>query len=236
MEVKIQAGDHSYRALIGSRLLDSVGANVRTVLPNAERGIVVADTTVGPLFADRVQTSLRADGFDTILSMIAAGEFSKNLAEVGQVVDKMVQAGLDRQSFVIGLGGGVVGDLSGFIAAIYHRGVPHIQIPTTLLAMVDSSIGGKTGVNTRAGKNLIGAVHHPSLVLSDPDVLQKLPARELNQGFAEVIKHAIIADPEMFRTLPELDRHPEPLIERNVRIKRTLWRRMNTIEADGGRC
>ena len=113
----------------------------------------------------------------------------------------MIAAGLDRQSFVIGLGGGVVGDISGFVAAIYHRGIPHVQIPTTLLAMVDSSIGGKTGVNTADGKNLIGVFHHPSLVIDDLDVLKTLPRREFNQGFAEIIKHAIIADPKMFKQL-----------------------------------
>jgi 3-dehydroquinate synthase len=113
----------------------------------------------------------------------------------------MIVAGLDRQSFVVGLGGGVIGDISGFVAAIYHRGIPHVQVPTTLLAMVDSSIGGKTGVNTRDGKNLIGTIHHPLLVIDDIDVLKTLPRREFNQGFAEIIKHAVIADSKMFRTL-----------------------------------
>src|SRR5438045_3422801 len=113
----------------------------------------------------------------------------------------MIATLLDRQSFIVGLGGGVIGDISGFVAAIYHRGIPHVHIPTTLLAMVDSSIGGKTGVNTRDGKNLIGVVHHPSLVIDDLDVLITLPAREFNQGFAEIIKHAIIADRKMFEEL-----------------------------------
>ncbi len=138
----------------------------------------------------------------------------------------MIAAGLDRQSFVIGLGGGVVGDISGFVAAIYHRGIPHIQIPTTLLAMVDSSIGGKTGVDTRAGKNLIGAFHHPSLVIDDVDVLKTLPRRQFNQGFAEIIKHAIIADAKMFKQLQSWEarspRRPlalQQLICRNIRIK-----------------
>src|SRR5260370_15725308 len=113
----------------------------------------------------------------------------------------MITAGLDRQSFVIGLGGGVIGDISGFVAAIYHRGIPHVQIPTTLLAMVDSSIGGKTGVNTRDGKNLIGAVHHPSLVIDDIDVLRTLTPREFNQGFAATSKHPGITAATMFRPL-----------------------------------
>jgi 3-dehydroquinate synthase len=117
----------------------------------------------------------------------------------------------------------VIGDISGFVAAIYHRGIPHVQIPTTLLAMVDSSIGGKTGVNTAAGKNLIGAVHHPSLVIDDVDVLRTLPRREFNQGFAEIIKHAIIADPEMFGTLQSWKAGEalalQSLIRRNIEIK-----------------
>src|SRR5947199_2761581 len=138
----------------------------------------------------------------------------------------MTAAGLDRQSFVIGLGGGGIGDISGFVAAIYHRGIPHVQIPTTLLAMVDSSIGGKTGVDTRDGKNLIGAIHHPSLVIDDLDVLKSLPRSEFNQGFAEIIKHAVIADDKMFRTLQSWGarspRRPlalQQLICRNIRIK-----------------
>ena len=134
----------------------------------------------------------------------------------------MLRAGLDRQSFVIGLGGGVIGDLSGFVAAIFQRGVSHVQIPTTLLAMVDSSIGGKTGVNTNVGKNLIGAVYQPVLVIDDVEVLQTLPPRELSQGFAEIIKHAIIGDAEMFSMLQDVDFHKvdfAPLIRRNVEIK-----------------
>ena len=136
-----------------------------------------------------------------MLITIPAGEKSKTLQQVGAICDRMIAAGLDRQSFVVGLGGGMIGDISGFVAAIYHRGIPHVQIPTTLLAMVDSSIGGKTGVDTRAGKNLIGAFHQPSLVIDDLDVLKTLPRRQFNQGFAEIIKHAIIADPKMFRML-----------------------------------
>jgi 3-dehydroquinate synthase len=134
----------------------------------------------------------------------------------------MLTAGLNRESFVIGLGGGVIGDLSGFVAAIFERGIHHVQIPTTLLAMVDSSIGGKTGVNARAGKNLIGAVHPPALVLDDVDVLKTLPRREINQGFAEIIKHAVIADAEMFQQLVAADPKKvdfAPLIQRNVELK-----------------
>jgi 3-dehydroquinate synthase len=135
----------------------------------------------------------------------------------------MIAAGLDRQSFVVGLGGGVIGDISGFVAAIYHRGIPHVQVPTTLLAMVDSSIGGKTAVNTADGKNLIGAVHQPSLVIDDVDVLKTLPRREFNQGFAEIIKHAIIADGKMFKQLQDWKASEalalQQLVLRNIKIK-----------------
>src|SRR5437868_11014553 len=135
----------------------------------------------------------------------------------------MIAAGLDRSSFVIALGGGVVGDLAGFVAAIYHRGIPYIQVPTTLLAQVDSSIGGKTGVNATAGKNLIGAFHQPALVISDVDTLATLPPREWKQGFAEIIKHAIIRDAVMFETLQHFDRKEiAALVRRNVEIKAAI--------------
>jgi len=136
-----------------------------------------------------------------MLITIPAGEKSKTLKQAGAICEQMIAAGLDRQSFVVALGGGMIGDISGFVAAIYHRGIPHVQIPTTLLAMVDSSIGGKTGVDTRAGKNLMGAFHQPSLVIDDVDLLKTLPRRQFNQGFAEIVKHAIIADPKMFQQL-----------------------------------
>jgi 3-dehydroquinate synthase len=157
------------------------------------------------------------------LITIPAGEKSKTLKQAGAICEQMIAVGLDRQSFVVGLGGGVVGDISGFVAAIYHRGIPHVQIPTTLLAMVDSSIGGKTGVNTADGKNLIGAVHQPSLVIDDVDVLKTLPRREFNQGFAEVIKHAIIADAKMFKQLQSWETKSslalQQLVCRNIKIK-----------------
>jgi len=161
-----------------------------------------------------------------MLITIPAGEKSKTLKQAGAICEQMIAAGLDRQSFVIGLGGGVIGDISGFVAAIYHRGIPHVQIPTTLLAMVDSSIGGKTGVNTADGKNLIGVVHHPALVIDDVDVLKTLPRREFNQGFAEIIKHAIIADAKMFKQLQDWKKREalalQRLIKRNIKIKATI--------------
>ena len=161
-----------------------------------------------------------------MLITIPAGEKSKTLKQAAAICEQMIAAGLDRQSFIVGLGGGMVGDISGFVAAIYHRGIPHVQIPTTLLAMVDSSIGGKTGVNTADGKNLLGAIHHPSLVIDDLDVLKTLPRRAFNQGFAEVIKHAIVADPKMFKQLQSWKESDplalQQLIRRNIEIKAAI--------------
>jgi 3-dehydroquinate synthase len=221
LSIEVHAAKHSYRVLTGRGLLAGVGDAIKDRL-SPTRCAVISDMNVAPHFAELVQKSLTSAGFEPDLITIPAGEQSKTLEQVGKVCDEMLHAGLGRQSFVIGLGGGVIGDLSGFVAAIFERGIPHVQIPTTLLAMVDSSIGGKTGVNTRSGKNLIGAFHPPVLVLDDVDVLKTLPRRELNQGFAEIIKHATIADAEMFRHLEDVDPSDVdfgPLIQRNIEIK-----------------
>jgi 3-dehydroquinate synthase len=226
--VEVQAAKHSYRALIGAGLSASAGHAIKDVLLPAQCA-VISDTNVAPRFGDQLQKSLTAAGYQPKLITVPAGEESKTLEQAGDICEQMLASGLDRESFVIGLGGGMIGDLSGFAAAIFERGIPHVQVPTTLLAMVDSSIGGKTGVNARAGKNLIGACHPPVLVLDDLDVLKTLPRRELNQGFAEIIKHAVIADAEMFRQLEDVD--PDkvdfaPLIRRNLEIKSRI------VEAD----
>src|SRR5437660_4099243 len=207
------------RIEIGAALLARTGELIHEILIGPHCAII-SDSTVAPLFGDRVKQSLTSSGFQPTLITILAGETSKTLEQVGAICDQMIAAGLDRQSFVIGLGGGMVSDISGFVASIYERGIPHVQIPTTLLAMVDSSIGGKTGVNASAGKNLIGAFHHPSLVIDDVDLLKTLPRREFNQGFAEMVKHAIIADAEMFAELKNVDlENLAPLIRRNIEIK-----------------
>ena len=223
--VEIRSAAYCYRVLVGSGLIKQLGKCARKIL-SGKRCAVVTDDIISPLFANRVQRSLTSAGFRPTLITIPVGEKSKTLEQASTICGQMTAAGLDRQSFVIGLGGGVIGDISGFVAAIYHRGIPHIQIPTTLLAMVDSSIGGKTGVNTNDGKNLLGVIHQPSLVIDDVDVLKTLPRREFNQGFAEIIKHAIIADAKMFRTLQSWkarsSRQPlalQSLIKRNIKIK-----------------
>jgi 3-dehydroquinate synthase len=219
---KIHGATHRYPVHVGPGLIDQVGEHVRKFL-SAKTCAIITDANVGPLFADRLKQSLTSAGFKPIVITIPAGEKSKTLKKAGALCDQMIAAGLDRRSFVIGLGGGVIGDISGFVAAIYHRGIPHVQVPTTLLAMVDSSIGGKTAVNTADGKNLIGAVHQPSLVIDDVDVLKTLPRREFSQGFAEIIKHAIIADAKMFKQLQDWKASDllalQQLVLRNVKIK-----------------
>jgi 3-dehydroquinate synthase len=224
-KIAISHGGHLYRALLGEGLLEQIGMYVRKHLAR-QRCAIITDKNVARLFANTVQESLTSARFQLTLITIPAGEKSKTLKQAGAICEQMISAGLDRQSFVIGLGGGVIGDISGFVAAIYHRGIPHVQIPTTLLAMVDSSIGGKTGVNTADGKNLIGAVHQPSLVIDDVDVLKTLPHREFNQGFAEIIKHAIIADAKMFNTLHSWEASDalalQRLIKRNIKIKSAI--------------
>jgi 3-dehydroquinate synthase len=220
--LKISKADHRHPVLIGAGLLDQFGTYARKYLAS-EACVVISDNDVAPLFADRIRQSLASAQFRPVLITVPAGEKSKTLAQAGAICDRMIAAGLDRQSFVVGVGGGMIGDLSGFVAAIYHRGIPHIQVPTTLLAMVDSSIGGKTGVDTRAGKNLIGAFHQSSLVIDDLDVLKTLPRREFNQGFAEIIKHAVIGDAKMFRRLESWKASDastlKRLIRRNIEIK-----------------
>jgi len=184
---------------------------------------VVTDSIVASLYEKEVVESLSSAGIRPVVVEVPAGENSKSLAQVERVCDRMIEAGLDRKSFVVALGGGVVGDLAGFVAAIYYRGVPFVQIPTTIIAQVDSAVGGKTGVNAAGGKNLIGAFHQPRLVLADVTTLASLPPRERNQGYAEIIKHGVIRDREMLTALETSgDDDLAALIARNVSIKAAI--------------
>jgi 3-dehydroquinate synthase len=226
--IEISGKGFRYSALVGHGLMAKAGELARKVL-SGNRCAIIADETSARLFGDRVCKSFSSENFPPQLIQIPSGEKSKSLAQVEKICGEMIESWLDRSSFVVGLGGGVVGDISGFVAAIFHRGIPHIQIPTTLLAMVDSSIGGKTGVNLDAGKNLIGAIHHPALIIADVEALGSLPPQELRQGYAEIIKHAIIRDSEMFRALSSRAKMPVRLgpsddglillIRRNIAIK-----------------
>jgi 3-dehydroquinate synthase len=218
----ISLGAAAGRILVGKHLLPRTGRECQALALLGQCALI-SDSNVAPLFANRIVESLISAGFRPTMITIPAGEKSKTLKQAGAICDRMIAAGLDRKSFVVGLGGGMIGDISGFVAAIYHRGIPHVQIPTTLLAMVDSSIGGKTGVDTRDAKNLIGAFYQPALVIDDLDVLKTLPRRQFNQGFAEIIKHAVIADAKMFQMLQSWKAGDPPalqrLIKRNIQIK-----------------
>jgi 3-dehydroquinate synthase len=220
--IEIRSNQNRYDAVVGSQLLDRVGQLIAGKVQGS-RSAIISDTNVASHFANRVLKSLEASDFQPTLITVPAGEKSKSLEQAGEICERMLAAAFDRQSFVVGLGGGMIGDLSGFVAAIFQRGIPHVQIPTTLLAMVDSSIGGKTGVNTKTGKNLLGAFHHPALVIDDVDLLKTLPRRAFNQGFAEIVKHAIIADAKMFEQLKDWKASDaialHQLIQRNIEIK-----------------
>jgi len=221
MVVEVSLGQRSYRVHIGSNLIASTGELCRDLLPKPGiRCAVVTDSNVEKLHSTPLLVSLTDAGFHPELIVVPAGEKSKSLDQSEKVCNRMISAGLDRSSFVVALGGGVIGDLAGFVAAIYYRGIPYFQIPTTIVAQVDSSVGGKTGVNSTGGKNLIGAFHQPRAVIADVDTLRTLPPREFNEGMAEAIKHAIIKDNILFETLQNLDRDDlAPFIARNVGIK-----------------
>jgi 3-dehydroquinate synthase len=185
--------------------------------------VVISDDTVASLHANALISSLERSGFIPKLLTIPAGESSKSMEMALHLCDRMIELGLDRKSCVFALGGGVVGDLAGFVASIYFRGVPVIQLPTTVVAQVDSSLGGKTGVNSHLGKNLIGSFHQPRLVIADTATLSTLPDRIFREGLAEVIKHAVIADSAMLDLLPPGPGIKlSPLIARNVTIKAAI--------------
>jgi 3-dehydroquinate synthase len=220
--VEVRAGQHRYEALIGAGLLAKIGPLVRRHFPG-DRCAVISDANVVPLLGEKVCGLLQDTGFRPQLIAIAAGEGTKSIAHAGLLCEQLSAAGLDRSSFLVSLGGGMVGDLAGFVAAIYLRGIPYVSIPTTLLAQVDSCIGGKTGVNSGAGKNMIGSFHHPAVVVVDTEVLRSLPERIWHEGFAEAIKHGIIRDAELFHSVAAVDRdHLEAFIERNIAIKAAL--------------
>jgi len=205
--VSVQLGNRSYTIKIVPGLLQKLGGECAR-LKLGDRCAIITDTNAGKKFAKTVYESLLKAGFDPVLVTVQAGEKSKRISVVENCYDHLAAHRLERKSFIVALGGGVVGDLAGFVAATYLRGIPFVQIPTTLLAQVDSSVGGKTGVNLRAGKNLAGAFYQPRLVLCDIDTLKTLPEREFRAGLAEVIKYGIIFDSKLFnqleRDLPKL--------------------------------
>jgi 3-dehydroquinate synthase len=194
--------------------------------------LVVADTATAPLYGETVMASLRAAGFSPTLHTLPAGETHKTLATVQTIWGAAQHAGIDRGGLFIALGGGVVGDLTGFAAASWLRGVRWAVLPTTLLAMADSSLGGKTGADLPEGKNLVGAFHPPVLVLTDPATLATLPIAEIRAGLAEVVKHGVIDDPELFDACAALAGRPEAILGDDAFVARALAVKVRTICQD----
>jgi 3-dehydroquinate synthase len=226
--VNVPLGQRSYVIKIGGGLLDTVGRECGRVLLG-KRCAIISDAKVAPLFGRQVKESLARAGFETEMVVVPSGEASKSLKSVQKCYDHLAAHRLERKSFIIALGGGVVGDLAGFVAASYLRGIPFVQVPTTLLAQVDSSVGGKVGVNLKAGKNLVGAFHQPRLVLCDLDTLRTLPMREYRAGLAEVIKYGIIYDADLFE---ELERKMEKLLRRDPKVLANVIARCCEIKAE----
>ncbi len=233
VELNVALGDRSYPLFIDSGCLEKIGSDVK------ERGLgnkyaVIVDTTVAEIYGKRVMENLAAAGVCAKLFPFPAGEKSKNLRTVAALAGRLVRAGYDRHDAIVALGGGVTGDLAGFLAATYMRGIPFVQVPTTLLAQVDSSVGGKTGVDIAEGKNLVGAFYQPKAVYIDPEVLATLAHEQLLSGLAEVIKYGVIRDASFFTFLEEyrrkiVRRDPEYIIET---IQRCCQIKADVVEED----
>lgn len=228
--VRVDLAERSYDVLVEPGALSRAGELISQAGLAGLHAAIISDETVARFHAGALLMSLEAAGFRPTLHTVTAGEASKSMGQAESLCREMIRAGHDRKSLVVALGGGVVGDLAGFVASIFYRGIPFVQIPTTIVAQVDSSVGGKTGVNVGEGKNLLGAFHQPRLVIVDPETLRTLPGREFCEGFAEAIKHAAIRDAAMLDDLADFDpagrEVPADLIARNIAIKARV------VEAD----
>lgn len=241
--IPVQLALNPYNVVIGAGSLQSLGRELVAAGVSAPRKVlVVSNPDVAEPYGATVLESLKTNGFEPELLVIDAGEDQKHLGTISKIHDAAHRCRLERGSLMVALGGGVVGDMTGFAAATWLRGLSVVQVPTTLLAMVDAAIGGKTGVNHPGGKNLIGAFHQPKLVLIDPETLQTLPAREFRAGMAEVIKYGVIGDPELFCLLEasdnlsdasELPRETlQTILERSAQAKADV---VAADEREGGR-
>lgn len=236
-DVNVDLGDRSYPIHIGSGILGTLGESCKAAGLKG-RCLIVSDEHVAPLYGARVFQTLEKAGFKPALEVLPAGETTKSHAQLMHLYSKAAAHGLDRKCFLVALGGGVIGDLTGFTAASWLRGIKFVQVPTTLLAMVDSSVGGKTGINIPEGKNLVGAFHQPELVLMDLDTLKTLPQREFAAGMAEVVKTGVIRDEQLFQWLENVDATPssrfqslDKIISRCCEIKAEVVRQ---DEREGG--
>lgn len=201
-EVRVDLGEKSYCIYIGHGLEEKLQSFVKTA-GFSQKALLITDTNVGPLYGEKVKSLLDEAGLETELVAIPAGESSKSLRIAERLYTKAIELGLDRKSPIFALGGGVVGDLAGFVAATYMRGVPFVQLPTSLLAQVDSSVGGKVAVNHALGKNLIGAFYQPKVVFMDLNFMKTLPKREIYTGLGEIVKYGIIYDQDFFDFLEQ---------------------------------
>jgi len=226
--VKVPLGNRSYEIKISSGLLAALGKECAR-LKLGRRCAVITDTNVARRYASSACGGLKKAGFEPLLVTVPAGETAKSLRTVADCYDKLAGQRLERRSFIVALGGGVVGDLAGFVAATYLRGIPFVQVPTTLLAQVDSSVGGKVGVNLRAGKNLVGAFYQPRLVLCDLDSLTTLPDRQYRSGLAEVIKYGIVYDRSLF---DKIEAGLAQLLSRDARFLAEVVARCCEIKAE----
>jgi 3-dehydroquinate synthase len=193
------------------------------------RAAVIADARIADRYGEPVRRSLQRAGVETVLLLVPPGERSKSLHRAERLLEALVTGGLDRSGFVVAVGGGVTGDLAGFVAATFMRGIPYVQAPTSLLAQVDSSVGGKTAVNLKAGKNLVGAFHQPRAVVADTETLRTLPTRDLRAGMAEVVKHGLIACAELFGFV---EGHVRDIASRDAEVLTHIVRRSCEIKAE----
>ena len=237
--VHVNATSKSYDVLIGKNAVLALGEEAKKVCPGALKALIVSETNVAGLYLDTVTAQLEDAGFEVIDYVFEAGEQNKNINEIAGMWNKMAEAGFTRTDFVVGLGGGVTTDMAGFAASTFLRGIKVIQLPTSLLAMVDASVGGKTGIDIPMGKNQVGAFWQPSLVLEDISFLKTLPNEVFTEGMGEVTKHAFIMDTELFEKLEKANgdiRSGEDLLEEivfmNVSDKASI---VGEDETDNGR-
>tara|TARA_Y100001968_G_scaffold312203_1_gene335108 strand:- start:117 stop:1223 length:1107 start_codon:yes stop_codon:yes gene_type:complete len=203
-EINVNLANNSYKIIIGGQGISSIGSELKKIgIKENTKILLITNSVINKYYSNELLESLSKYNFKVNTLLIEEGEQNKNLSTIQKIHDAAFNSKLERGSLIIALGGGVVGDIAGFAAATWLRGISFVQVPTTLLAMVDASIGGKTGVNHPGGKNLIGAFHQPKLVLIDPETLKTLPKREFQAGMAEVIKYAVIGDPDLFKLLEE---------------------------------
>jgi len=227
--VDVNLGDRSYTIHIGAGLLEDVPDHVRKAGLASGRVALVSDSNVMPLYGDKVRQSLADAGFAVVLCTVPAGEGSKTADKAAELCRSFLLGELDRTSSVIALGGGVVGDLAGFVAATYMRGIPYVQVPTSLLAQVDSSVGGKVGVNLPEAKNIVGSFYQPRAVIIDVSTLQTLPDREFRAGLAETVKYGVIADADVFSMM---ESRYEAILAQDRGILEELVERCCRIKAD----